>query len=183
MSTKVRDRESIALGLAELYLSDSASYITDVTSVLTDAEYFSALVEVSFNIFRTKKFQYSYVNSMEALQDIFTKRVGFSISIAPIEMNSRTFSYALGGDDSEEIGSTLFTKPKDLRAELIFTYPNKTNFMYLILPRVSVISDIDGAFSEKDAMKVPIEFNAKRADNVTGGSVWASYPYGRQYFI
>ena len=37
-------------------------------------------------------------------------------------------------------------------------------------------------FDEEDALNIPIIFSAKRADNVDGGAVWDSYPYGRILF-
>lgn len=184
MSTAVKNRNYIALGMAEIFISDSASHIGVTDPNLSASDYFSAVGDVSFSISKEKLIEYSYFNETEVLQDIFTKKVDFKIMISFLEIYNKTLSYALGGDGgSTELGTVLFSKPQDLRVELVFTYPNRTNFLKFIMPRMSVLSNLDGNFLETDAIKLPLELVAKRADNISGGGAWSSYPYGRQIFI
>jgi len=183
MTTSLVNRESVSLGLAKIYLGKSTTNIGSTSLVLDTSDYFSALGSVSFNVSREFVSLFSVHNGVEYLQDALLKKVDFGITVSFLEIYQKTLSYALGGDGgSTELGTTFVSGPSDLRVELVFTYPNKTNQMLFILPRMSVLSSVTGTFLEEDALKIPISFNAKRADNVSGGTVWGLYPYGRILF-
>lgn len=183
MTTAISNRESVSLGLAKVYIGGSVSNIGSIISVLGASDYFSALANVTFTMTKELVTERSSLNGVEYLQDALVKKVDFSIAVSFLEIYQKTLSYALGGDGgSTELGATLIANPSDLRVELVFTYPNKVNQMLFLLPRMSVVSPVNGSFLEEDAMKVPMIFNAKRADNIAGGSVWTTYPYGRIIF-
>ncbi len=183
MTTSLSNRESVSLGLAKVYIGRSLSNIGSIAPVLSNSDYFSALADVSFNTIREFVSLVSSTGSVEYLQDLLLKKLDFQIEVSFLEIYQKTLSYALGGDGgSTELGTTLIANPIDLRVELVFTYPNKTNQMIFILPRMSVSASVLGAFAEEDALTIPITFSAKRADNIAGGTVWNVYPYGRIIF-
>lgn len=183
MTTYVTNRESVSLGLAKVYIGGTTPNIGSIGSVLASADYFGALATVSFDIARELITSRTSLNGVDYLQDALVKKVDFSITLSFLEIYQKTLSYALGGDGGvTELGTIIKNDPSDLRVELIFTYPNKVNQMLFILPRMAVVSSIKGAFAEEDALKIPMVFNAKRADNIAGGSVWTTYPYGRIIF-
>jgi len=183
MTTSLINRESVSLGLAKVYIGGSLANIGSIAPVLTSSDYFSALAEVSFMMNKEFVTLLSSSGGIEYIQDLLLKKADWSIDVNFLEIYQKTLSYALGGDGgSTELGTTFITKPSDIRVELIFTYPNKTNQMILVLPRMAVSTSVLGAFTEEDALSIPITFSAKRADNIAGGTVWSVYPYGRILF-
>ena len=184
MTTSLVNRESVSLGLAKIYLGKSTTNIGLTSLVLDTSDYFSALGSVSFNVSREFVYLFSVHDGVECLQDTLLKKADWSITVSFLEIYQKTLSYALGGEgDTSELGTILMSNPENLRLELVFTYPNKVNKMIFILPRTVVSSSLQGDFNEEDALNIPIIFSAKRADNVDGGAVWDSYPYGRVFFI
>jgi len=85
---------------------------------------------------------------------------------------------------SGEIPLGTVKQPDFVRMEAIYTYPNKTNHMYIIFPRAQVTSSVSLDFAAEDNANVPITIEAKRADDgVVGGHVtWNESPLGRIYF-
>lgn len=184
MSTFLKERETVALGLGKISIGPSVANLATITQALTSTDYFSALTEVSFVINKQFKKQITVKDSVELLQDVFVSGSTLGISVTFIEILQKTLSYALGGDGgATELGSLLLTDPEDLRVELEYLYPNKTDKMIVILPRAVVTSSLPFSFEEEDNADVPVTFLAKRADLEVGGSAWATYPYGRIYFL
>ena len=184
MSTFLKERETVALGLGKISIGSSSSHLASTTQALSSTDYFSALTDISFTINKKFKKQVSVKDSIELLQDVFVSSSTFVISVTFIEILQKTLSYALGGDGgSTELGSLLLSDPTDLRVELEYLYPNKTNKLIVILPRAVVTSSMPVSFAEDDNLDVPMTLLAKRVDNIVGGSSWDAFPYGRIYFI
>lgn len=85
---------------------------------------------------------------------------------------------------SGEIGLGAMKAPEFIRVEAVYTYPNKTNHMYIIFPRANATSSLELSLAADDNANPPITFEGKRADSeVTGGNaVWDSMTLGRIYF-
>lgn len=181
MSTRLVNRESISLGLAELYLGDSDSLITQTTRVLTSTNYFGAKTDVSFSCSREYVKRYETDGNIQFLMDHLLTRVDISISIQFIEIYNKTISYALGGNGIDtDLMAPLIDDPVKLRAELVFTYPNKTNQMILIFPRTQIVTpDFDLTFNSEDAMAAPLVIKALRTDNEN----WSTRPLGKSIFV
>ena len=181
MTTRVQNRESVALGIAELFLDLSALHIANAEQALTSNRYFGSKTKVTIDMNK------EYLKRVEAdgdilmLLDHLLTRVDFSVTINFIEIYPRTLSLALGGDGSStDFLEDLFKNPTDMRAELVFTYPNKINKMIIIIPRAHIITDnLSLDFQKEDAMEGNMMLKACRTDN----EAWTGMPLGRTIFI
>jgi hypothetical protein len=70
--------------------------------------------------------------------------------------------------------------PIDIRVEMIYTYPDKTNTMTFVFPRAQAVANIDMAFSEKEPAAVAVRLESKRADDgiAQGDAIWNGSPLG-----
>jgi len=100
----------------------------------------------------------------------------------------RTNAYAATGtyDDTHSGSINLggLVAPAFIRMEAVYTYPNGTNFMYIIFPRANATSTMEIDLQAEDNANIPLTFEAKRADSLTDGghAVWDDKPLGRLYF-
>lgn len=181
MSTSVVNREAVALGMAELYLGPSAANIASVDNVLGSSHYLGAQTEVSLEI--TKEFyeQYGKVANTKVLENIFTLTAGIAFNLNLYEITIANLGFALGGDGSDvEVLNLLLSNPTTLRAELKFTYPNKINFLYFILPCIKVYTEtVQLGFKDVDAALLPLRVEAIATDDAT----WIGNELGRCLFI
>jgi hypothetical protein len=85
---------------------------------------------------------------------------------------------------SGEVALGAITTPDYIRMEGVYTYPNATNYLYIVFPRAQVTSSIELDFQAEDNVNSPLTFEAKRADSeVLGGDpVWDDKPLGRLYW-
>lgn len=178
--TRTANREYIALGIAELYLADSATNITSLDAILTNANYIGAKTEVAFEINREVKNLYKTVNNIRVLSDQLITSMNLTLSIRFIELTQKNVSYSFGGDNTEtNILQDLLNQPKEHRAELLFTYPNRINTMTFILPRVTIVNDsVEGKFDSSDAIGLPMKINALLTEN----AAWSTAPAGKLLF-
>lgn len=181
MTTKLINRDAVALGTGELYLGDSATNITSVVRVLTSDKYFGAKTDVSVKVNREFVKNYEPSGNILYLMNHILTRLELEIDVVFVEIYNKTLSFALGGDGTDtDFFSPMKTNPVYLRAELVFTYPNKINQMILILPRVQIVTtSFDLTFQSEDAMKSPLMLKALR----TTATEWSSKPIGKSIFI
>lgn len=180
VATRTANREYIALGMAELYLADSVTNLSSFDSILTNTDYVGAKTEVAFEISKELKNLYKTVNNIKVLFDQLVTNITLTLSIRFIELTKRNVSYSFGGDNTEtNLLQDLLAQPKEHRAELLFTYPNRINTMTFILPRVMIANDsIDGKFDSSDAIGLPMKINAL----ITENAAWSTAPIGRLLF-
>ncbi len=178
--TRLKESESLYFGFAELFLGDSVANEASNIAVLEEAAYFSCLTNVAFKT--KKKFTnvYGSVDGITILRDTILSESDFSVSVTFIEMTEKNLSYSLGGDGSTggNILDTLFDQSATLRAELVFTYPDKVNKMILILPKVKIISSANFSFKAEEPMDVPIELKPMICTHAN----WSSNPLGKITF-
>jgi len=181
MATRVLNRDSVALGVAEMNLGLSADHIANTAQALTGANYFGSKTEVTYELSREFRRQAGVSGNILMLLDHLLTRVDFSVSVSFIEINKRTLSFALGGDgSSSDFFEDAVKNPTDLRVEFVFTYPNKVNKMILILPRAQIITDnLSLAFQREDAMESGLTVKACQTDN----AAWSDRPLGKVIFI
>ena len=88
----------------------------------------------------------------------------------------------VGAGGSIALGN--ISSPVFLRCEAHLDFPNGTDKMYIILPRIQIESPTSLSTSVSDEASTPMVISAKSADSsVSGGNaVWDSMPYGRIYF-
>ena len=75
----------------------------------------------------------------------------------------------------------IMTAPSYLRVEGIYTFPNGTNTMTYILPRVQAVANMEVDHQEESEAVVPVRFEAKKADSsISGGNaVWDNMSLGQ----
>ena len=186
-----KDTSTIALGLAKILVGSSSANISEDTQVLDEtADSLGALNSSNF----TSNVEYWRLNSgFPQLEDLtLPLSESAQLDCEFKEMHPRNLAYARGVDASSgyddahsgELPLGTISAPDYVRAEAIYTYPNKTNKMYIIFPRAQVTSSMELSFNAEDNVNVPITIEAKRADSgVSGGdATWDSKPLGRIYF-
>lgn len=180
IGTKLVETESLYFGLAQLYLGDSGTHESSVIAVLSDSDYFGCSVKVSFDITRDLQEHYISQGGVKVLSDILLSASGLVVNTEFVELTEKNFSYSLGGDGSDtNILINLLTQPSALRAELVFTYPNKVNTMTLILPKVKVgTTSIPFVFQPEEPMEVPVKLTALKSTHAN----WDAEPFGKIIF-
>lgn len=177
--TPVKTSTAIAIGLAKLHLDDSATHIAEFNKVLGDSDYVGATAEVSF--VGTKEVL-ELESSRRGFKEIIRRLIlgaGISLSCSLLELTTKNMSYSFSGDGGAgNILNDLFGEPAVLRGELIFTYPDKTTQMIIILPSAQVVSDPSLGFNAEDAITSAITLSPLATDEVT----WANSPLGRIYW-
>ncbi len=180
IGTKLPNRESLYFGLAELYLGDSLTNESSVTAVFDDTNYFACLAEISFVVLKKYIETFSSRNGITFLSKVLMVSSDFEINIEFVELTEKNFSYSLGGNGVDtNVLDNLLSQPVDLRAELVFTYPNKINTMVLILPKCKVVTTkITFGFQTEEPMSVPMQLIPLRSTHAN----WVDNPIGKIIF-
>lgn len=180
IGTRPKEEVNLFFGLAELYIGDSATNLSSTTPILSEDNYFGCLANVSFSINKTFIDRYESEGGVKILSEIILHESSFEIDVDFVELSQKSLSYALGGSGSDtNILDNLFSSPSDVRAELIFTYPNKTNQMSLILPKSKVITDsVTFDFLPEEPMAVPMKIVPLKCDDVA----WTTNKLGKIIF-
>lgn len=181
MATVIKDRDAIALGLADMYLG-AVDLVNDTPTLIdTSDAYIGCLAEISFAT--SKKFVERYTNIgniMLTLDNILTK-TDIVVNSVMYEFSKKNLSILFGGDGTDnDFLVNVLTVPKYFRMELQFTYPNKTSKLQLIFPKVQAVQpEVNIQFSETDGIKQLVSFRVL----AVSGAPWASSPYGKSIFI
>ena len=187
-----RDVSTVALGLAKILVGPSASNIASNTQVLDEtANSMGALNSTNF----TSNVEYwRLLSGFPQLEDLVIPLSETAMLECEFkELKPQNLAYARGLDASTgydeahsgEIPLGTIATPAYIRMEAIYTYPNKTNHMYIIFPRAQVTSSVEISLATEDNANVPLTFEAKRADSdlgADGNEVWDDSPLGRIYF-
>lgn len=187
-----KDVSTVALGLAKILVGPSLTNIATNTQVLDETtNSMGALNSTSF----TSNVEYwRLLSGFPQLEDLVIPLSETAMLECEFkELKPQNLAYARGLDASTgysnahsgEIALGTISTPAYVRMEAIYTYPNKTNHMYIIFPRAQVTSSVEISLAAEDNANVPITFEAKRADSdlTSGGHViWDNSPLGRIYF-
>jgi len=184
-----KDTSTVALGLAQIRVGDSATNIGSDAPVLTSADSIGALANTQF----TGNTDWFKLESGFPLIEDFTTpiREGASLECAFKEITPVNLALAYGLDPnsgeyasmtahSGEIKIGNRRAPDYIRMEAMYTYPNGSNHMYITFPRAQVSANIEMDLPTEDATAIPITFESKTADSeVVGGSaIWDDAPLG-----
>jgi hypothetical protein len=181
-----KDTTTVALGLAQIRVGLSATYIDDTVPRLAAGDSIGALANTKF----TGNIEYYRLESgFPLLEDaIFPLRESASLECAFKELTPKNFALARGLDPSGYtdahygfIGLGQIAAPIAIRVEAIYTFPDGVNRMAFIFPRANAAATIEMEFAAEEPAAVAVALEAKRADSeVTGGNaVWNNMPYGR----
>jgi len=186
-----RDASTVPLGLAKILIGPSSTNVATKTACLDQTT--DSLGALNSSSFTSTVEYWKLLSGFPELEDL-------TIPLSEVaqldcefkEVHPRNLAYARGLDASSgyddthsgEIALGMISEPAIVRAEAIYTYPNKINHMYIIFPRAQVTSSVNLSFSATDNANVPIVIEAKRSDSdIVGGDVaWNEAPLGRIYF-
>lgn len=182
-----KDTSTVALGLAQIRIGASAANIGNVHPALSSSDSIGALANTKF-VGVTEWFKLE--SGFPLIEDYTTPtRESAHMECAFKETTPANFALAYGIDPtsgydeahSGEIPLGDRSAPDYVRMEAVYTYPNGTNHMYIILPRAQVSATVEVDLAAEDAAAIPVTIEGKRADSeVTGGNaVWDSKPLGR----
>lgn len=185
-----KDTSTIALGLAQVRIGASATYINNLHAQLTASDSIGALANTRF-VGNTDWFKLE--SGFPLIEDFTTPlRESAMLECSFKEITPMNMALAYGFDPAEEPYASMAvhsgeiplgdrSAPEYVRMEAIYTYPNGSNYMHIIFPRAQVSANVEMDLQSEDAAAVPVSIEAKRADSeVSGGSsVWDDKPLGR----
>ncbi|MGW8180915.1 MAG: hypothetical protein ACWGQW_19465 [bacterium] len=181
------DTSTIALGLAQIRVLDSSTYIGDIHAQGAASDSIGALANTKFtgntDWFRLESgfplLEDYVVPIREAamLECAFKEITPYNMALA-YGLDPTGGGYASAHSGEVELGGRV--APEYVRMEARYTFPNGTNYMDIIFPRAQAMTTVEIDLQTEDAAAVPITFEAKRADSeVSGGSaVWDDKPLG-----
>lgn len=189
---------TVALGLAKILVGPSATNISTTTQTLDQNKHsLGALNSTGF----TSNVEYWKLESgFPMLEDLsIPLRESCALECEFKEIWARNLAIARGIDPGDEPSSGItgyegphsgqirlgtIEAPDYVRMEAVYTYPNASNYMYIVFPRANVTSSVEISMAAEDNANVPITIEAKRADSgVSGGNAaWDTMPLGRIYF-
>lgn len=181
IATKLIDRNAVAIGQAKLYLAPYSSYESNINVALSSDKYFCGKTKVSMEITKSFLPRKGVSGDIVVLLDHILISSDLKLLIEFIEVAERTMDFALGGDGTgTDFLLAALNNPEILRAELKFEFPNKTNYLYVVMPKIQVVTpNVSMDFTPDDAMKVPMELQSIATTHAN----WSAYsPYGRPIF-
>ena len=185
-----KDTSTVALGLAQIRIGDSATNINDIHAALAAGDSIGALANTRF-VGNTDWFKLESgfpliedltlpIRESAALECSFKEITPLNMALAyGFDPNSAPYSAMTVHSGEVPLGDRV--APDYVRMEAVYTYPNGTNYMYIIFPRAQVSASVEMDLQAEDAAAVPVMIEGKRADSeVSGGSsVWDDKPLGR----
>ena len=181
------DTTSIALGLAQIRIGASATYIGYLGQVLDSDDSIGSLANTKL-MGNTDFFKLE--GGFPLIEEFTTPiREAASLECAFREISPYNLALAYGLDPtsgyadvhSGELALGAKVAPAYIRMEALYTYPDGTNTMCIIFPRAQVSAALEMDLQSEDAAAVPITFESKNASSdVSGGNaVWDDMPLGR----
>ena len=181
-----KDTTTVALGLAQIRVGTSSTYIGQNRAILGSAASLGALANTKY----TGNVEFFKLESGFPLMEdaTFPLREAAMIECSFKEITPANMAVARGLDPSNYsnvhsgemyLGNML--APVYLRVECIYTFPDGTNTMTIIFPRAQVAASQEMDFQAEEPAAVPITIEAKRADGtVSGGhTIWDGAPLGK----
>ena len=180
-----QDTTTVALGLAQIRVGNSAAYIGQRGAILPVAASIGALADTKF-IGNVEYFKLE--SGYPLIEDAsFPLREASALECAFKEVTPANVALSRGLDPDDfaaahtgVIPLGTISTPEFIRMEAIYTYPDGTNTMTIIFPRAQVTSTTEITFATEDVAAVPIVIESKSADDsVSGGDkLWNGMPLG-----
>ena len=186
-----KDTTTVPLGLAQIRIGSSSTYIGQVRPILASTDSIGALANTKLTL--NQEF-YKLESGYPLLEDaMFPLRESAQLECSFKELTPANMALAKGLDPSLSQYSSAHTgtislgtlaTPAYVRMEAVYTFPDGTNTMTIIFPRAQVMAAPEVDFQTEEVAAVPITIEAKRADGeVSGGHVaWDDKPLGRLYW-
>jgi len=187
------DTTTVALGLAQIRVGDSADNIADIQPALSSTDSIGALAETSYT---GNVDWFTLESGFPLIKDaMWPIREAASLTCAIKEITPVNMALTYGHDPGDSPYSDMDVHsgevpigdreaPDYLRMEACYTYPDGEHHMYIIFPRAQATSNAEVGLAAEDAAAVPVTFEAGRADSeVSGGNaVWDDKPLGRFFW-
>lgn len=188
-----KDTSTVALGLAQIRIGESAANVGTPIPVLTSTDSIGALADTKFtSTIEVWKLESGFplmedhqipIREVAMLECSFKEITPYNVAL------SRGVDPTGGGYDLVHSGEVKLGDfdQRDIdyiRMEARYTFPNGTNYMDIIFPRAQAVPNTELDMQSEDAVASPISFESKRADSeVSGGSaVWDDRPLGSIQF-
>lgn len=188
-----KDTSSLTLGLAQIRVGSSSSHIAAVEPQLTAANSVGSLTSSKLTL-ETEWWRHEagfplledYVIALREkamlegeLEEITPLNLAISRGKDPTGAREAGFT-AHSGEVLLGDKAVSGAAPDYVRVEARYTFPNGSNYMDVIFPRAQVTSTAELDLQKEDNAKIPVTFEAKRADSeVSGGNaVWDDRPLG-----
>jgi len=180
------DTTAIALGLAQVRIALSTSYVGQSRAILTSTNSIGALANTKFS----GNAEFFRLESGFPLQEdaIFPLRESAMLECSFKEITPKNLAIALGKDPSAyadahsgEVYLGTRVAPVYLRMEAVYTFPDGTNTMTIIFPRAQVAASTEVDLQAEEPANVPISIESKRADSAVSGGhiIWDGAPLGK----
>jgi len=185
-----KDTSTVALGLAQIRIGVSATYIAKINPQLTSTESIGALantkytgtvdwavLESGFPLIEDYSVPIRQKAMLEcAFKEITPANLALASGINPADPEFETHS--------GEIALGSLSAPIYVRMEAHYTFPNATNYMDIVFPRAQVTSNNELDLQAEDFAAAPISIESKNASSdVSGGNaLWDDKPLGRIIF-
>jgi len=186
-----KDATTVPLGLAQIRIGSSATYIGQVRPILNSTDSIGALANTKLTL--NQEF-YKLESGYPMLEDaVFPLRESAMLECSFKELTPANMALAKGLDPSGAEYSAAHSgtislgglqTPAYVRMEAVYTFPDGTNTMTIIFPRAQVLSAPEVDFQMEEIAAVPISIEAKRADSEMAGGHpgWDDKPLGRLYW-
>jgi len=183
-----KDTSALALGLGQIRIGVSATYINTINPALSASDSIGALAKSSLTLETEVWKHMSGFPQREDAQIVLSKKArieGDAEELTPynvaLSMGIDPVSYTLSNSGQIPLGG--LTSVPFLRAEMEYSFPDGKKF-YPVFPRAQVSNTVSLDFQAAENIKIPMSIEAKNADsNASGGSVlWDDAPLGRIWF-
>lgn len=186
-----KDTTTVPLGLAQIRVGNSATFIGQIRPILASTDSIGALANTKLTL--GQEF-YKLESGYPLLEDaVFPLRESAMLECSFKELTPANMALAKGLDPSASEYANAHTgwiplgtlsTPQFIRMEAVYTFPDLTNTMTIIFPRGQVLAAPEVDFQQEEVAAVPITIEAKRADSeMSGGhTAWDSQPLGRLYW-
>lgn len=180
-----KDATTVALGLAQIRVGLSSTYIGQIQPILPASSSIGTLANTKYT--GSVDF-YKLESGFPMMEDAtFPLRESAMLECAFREITPANMALARGlnpADYSDAHYGTIplgtLATPVYLRMEAVYTFPDGTNKLYVIFPRCQAVSSQELDFQGEEPAAIAISLEAKRADSqMTGGHViWDGMPLG-----
>ena len=180
-----KDPTTIALGLADVRVGVSSTYIGQIAAILPAANSVGTLANTKF--ISTVEV-YRLLSGYPMLEDaVFPLSEIAAFELAFREITPANMALARGLDPANytnvhtgQIALGNIASPVSVRIEIIYTYPDGLNTMIFIFPRAQITAAIEMDFAPEEPAAVAVRAESKRADaSIAGGhTIWDAKPLG-----
>lgn len=144
MSYRLKDATNITLGPAEVLIADSATYINDISPVLTQDNYF-AYSESTNIVYTTTYNERMAVDSNNLMEDMVSDRASCTMEMNTVELSRDVLLLLSSIMPSVSDTSIALNKVTDVdfRVEINYNYVDRQKQLQFVFPKVRIRSGLN----------------------------------------